>query len=458
MDNFSRLSYVHAHETTNAEEAIEAKKAFEAYAQLHGVKVKHCHADNGIFNSEAFRDAVSKAHQTISFCGVGAHHQSGIAERMIRELSELARTQLLHAMNHNRKAISIHLWPYALRHASYLHNLFPRTGKKDSPIEAFSSSRVRPRLKHAHPFGCPVYVLQKELQDGNSLPRWDPRARVGIYLGHSPHHAASVGLILNQQTGLCSPQFHCYCDDLFETVKLDPANDSLWQKLAHFHAQEGTYDPDPKFFPDFARATQAREGGTVPLSKRKARSGKARTRRKRSQRAEPNEDLARSRSRSPIYQDDDDDDHDPRRCLGPDTSGIIEDDAPPAGAPQDSAENEGDTLEGVPPSAENEGDDSSASSAPHDDDSDLDESIPPKDIRSKIDPKNITSGTRSRRQPRNLNPGFTGQSHFASFITEVVDAVALAATAADPDTMTLRQALNEPDADQIPPSYGKGSR
>ena len=198
VDNYSKLSCVHVHESTGADEAIAAKKAFETHAQLNGVKVRHCHADNGVFNSEAFRDEIGKSQQTISFCGVGAHHQSGVAERKIRALTELARTQLLHAMNHNRKAISIHLWPYALRHASYLHNLFPRDGQKASPIEIFSSSRVRPKLKHAHPFGCPVHVLERELQNQGSLPRWDPRARVGIHLGHSPHHAASVGLILNQ--------------------------------------------------------------------------------------------------------------------------------------------------------------------------------------------------------------------------------------------------------------------
>ena len=57
---------------------------------------------------------------------------------------------------------------------------------------------------------------------------------MGIFLCHSPHHAASVPLILSTQTGLVSPQFHCVFDDRFETVKNEPNDTSLWQQKAHF--------------------------------------------------------------------------------------------------------------------------------------------------------------------------------------------------------------------------------
>ena len=118
-------------------------------------------------------------------------------------------------------------------------------GQSLSPLEKFSSSRVRPNCNHVHPFGCPVYVLETPLQTtGGQQPRWRPRARVGVYLGASPHHASSVGLILNQQTALVSPQFHCLYNDLFETPNSDPQNNDLWQQLAHFDKQERTYNPD----------------------------------------------------------------------------------------------------------------------------------------------------------------------------------------------------------------------
>ena len=50
------------------------------------------------------------------------------------------------------------------------------------------------------------------------LPKWEPRARLGIYLGHSPAHAGSVALVMNPKTGLVSPQFHVVFDDTFSTV------------------------------------------------------------------------------------------------------------------------------------------------------------------------------------------------------------------------------------------------
>ena len=70
-----------------------------------------------------------------------------------------------------------------------------------------------------HPFGCPVFVLAAGLQSaGSMIPKWDPRARVGVYLGHSPCHAGSVALILNPRTLRVSPQYHIVFDDEFTTV------------------------------------------------------------------------------------------------------------------------------------------------------------------------------------------------------------------------------------------------
>jgi len=95
VDHASRLSYVHLQSRVTAEETVEAKRAFEAYARSHGVIVKHYHADNGRFAENLFMSAVAESGQTISFCGVSAHFQNGIAEKRIRDLSEQARKQLL---------------------------------------------------------------------------------------------------------------------------------------------------------------------------------------------------------------------------------------------------------------------------------------------------------------------------------------------------------------------------
>jgi hypothetical protein len=105
VDHYSRLSYVHLQKTTNADETIDAKESFERFARAHDIMVQHYHADNGRFADNKFREAVRQKGQTLTFCGVNAHFQNGVAERRIRELQDHARTMLIHA---NRR------WPKAV--------------------------------------------------------------------------------------------------------------------------------------------------------------------------------------------------------------------------------------------------------------------------------------------------------------------------------------------------------
>ena len=92
---------------------------------------------------------------------------------------------------------------------------------------------MQPNLKHFHPFGCLVYVLQAPLQTRSPFPKWGECSRIGIFLCHSPHHASSVPLVLSTQTGLVSPQFHCVFDDDFDTVGKEQADMSIWKTKAH---------------------------------------------------------------------------------------------------------------------------------------------------------------------------------------------------------------------------------
>ena len=75
--HYSDLDFTYVQETTSAEDTIKAKQAFEEFSKQRGVTIKHYHADNGIFASNGFREEVRWCGQTISFCGVNAHHQNG---------------------------------------------------------------------------------------------------------------------------------------------------------------------------------------------------------------------------------------------------------------------------------------------------------------------------------------------------------------------------------------------
>jgi hypothetical protein len=145
--------------STNTTETLEAKQAFEQWADLHNVRIKHYHADNGRFAETVFD--VAKKGQTISFSGVNAHFQNGKAERRIRLLQDLARSQLLHAMQRWPIAVTTNLWPYAIVNVcNYLNDTFSKHGEK-SRIEMFTKTEVQPNLNHHHHIGVPVCVLNQ---------------------------------------------------------------------------------------------------------------------------------------------------------------------------------------------------------------------------------------------------------------------------------------------------------
>ena len=83
-------------------------------------------------------------------------------------------------------------------------------------------------------WGCLVYVLEPALQDGKKIPKWEPRAHLGMFLGSSQVHSLLVALVLNVSTGKISPQYHVVFDDKFSTVTSLPTEDSLdnqWARI-----------------------------------------------------------------------------------------------------------------------------------------------------------------------------------------------------------------------------------
>jgi hypothetical protein len=221
----------------------QAMHAFEGYAHTMGIKVLNYHADTGRICENVFIKDVANQGQNITFCGVNAHFQSGVAERRIQELQDGARTSLIHAKHRWGSAINAQLWPYALRHRNDVFNATQKEGQKLSPLEAFSNSNVH--------------------------PKWLSRAKPVVYLGTSPHHARSISLVLDLETAHVSPQFHLRYDSLFETVspgQINPqAQVSNWQKLCGFRGPKprtnvvpravvpdpvGVEPPDPAGDPD----------------------------------------------------------------------------------------------------------------------------------------------------------------------------------------------------------------
>ena len=79
------------------EEALLGKLAFELWSATFGVKINIYHADNGIFAEQRFISSIEDSNQTITFCGVGYHHQNTIVERKIQTLTLWDITLLINA-------------------------------------------------------------------------------------------------------------------------------------------------------------------------------------------------------------------------------------------------------------------------------------------------------------------------------------------------------------------------
>jgi hypothetical protein len=191
--------------------------------------------DNGVFASAEFRAHCEAQRQDLSFSGAYAHHQNSIAEHGIGTVSRCARANLIHLMLCWPDRANINLWAFAINYAIWVYNRLPSDVLGGlSPIEVWSGCHSdHSKLRRAHIFGCPVYVLDPKLADGDKILKCNHRASMGMFLGFSHKHFSLVPLVLNLRTGHVSPQYHVIFDDNFETVpSLNPNYADIDDKFA----------------------------------------------------------------------------------------------------------------------------------------------------------------------------------------------------------------------------------
>jgi len=83
VDQATGLGFTWLQKSIDIQDTMEGKQAFERFCQLHGIQIQHYHADNGIFASNTWRLSCQDQSQGLSFAGLGANHQNGVAERRI---------------------------------------------------------------------------------------------------------------------------------------------------------------------------------------------------------------------------------------------------------------------------------------------------------------------------------------------------------------------------------------
>jgi hypothetical protein len=83
VDHASGWIFHRAQRTIAASDTIRGKLILERKAADVGVKIKSYHSDNGVFASEEFICHCDSLGQDLSYSGVGAHFQIGVAEQGI---------------------------------------------------------------------------------------------------------------------------------------------------------------------------------------------------------------------------------------------------------------------------------------------------------------------------------------------------------------------------------------
>jgi hypothetical protein len=82
------------------EETLKGKNTFKKGAAQLYFKIRTFKADNAPFSSLGFKNNVKNKGQEITFSGVDAHHQNGVAEHAIKTITSWVRTMMLHAIFH----------------------------------------------------------------------------------------------------------------------------------------------------------------------------------------------------------------------------------------------------------------------------------------------------------------------------------------------------------------------
>jgi hypothetical protein len=169
---------------------------------------------------------------------VVAQHHDSKAKRAIQTVIYMARTFLVHSCLHwtDMGADDISLWPFAVKHVVWLYSRVPNFESGLTPMELITKQKADHRdILPSHVWGCPAYVLEPKLQNGQKLPKWNCQSRLGQFLGYLDEHYSLVANVWHLKTGYVSPQYHVVFENLFDTVLSSGADNALIDSICKIY-------------------------------------------------------------------------------------------------------------------------------------------------------------------------------------------------------------------------------
>ena len=118
---------------------------------------KHYHDDNGQFAENNFKEDCERKMQHLTFCGVGAHQQDGIPERIIKDMTLSLQTLVLHAQHYCTEYITTMIWQFALvASEDRMNNPHVYVNGKTPEMKISDTIGSTTWRSNFHTFCCPV--------------------------------------------------------------------------------------------------------------------------------------------------------------------------------------------------------------------------------------------------------------------------------------------------------------
>ena len=142
VDHASGVIQIHHQVTLRAPNTMRSKELHELWDAEHGVSIKIYRGENGVYESESFKEDLEERQQKMSYSVLGAHEKNGVAERAIQMVVTSTCTMMLHQALLCPEQFDMRLWPFSLDQADYLFYHLPNNFSPVSPLEIFTGSKI----------------------------------------------------------------------------------------------------------------------------------------------------------------------------------------------------------------------------------------------------------------------------------------------------------------------------
>ena len=118
-----------------------------------------------MYTNSGYIASLEVNNQTITICGVSAHHQNGIFKQNIWTVTKISRTIIFHAQHYWPECVDTMLWKFSLKADIEIFNFLQLDLDGNTPtVKFYNIKNIKPNAHEYHTFGCPVFVPNSKLQ------------------------------------------------------------------------------------------------------------------------------------------------------------------------------------------------------------------------------------------------------------------------------------------------------